>query len=177
MSGNRSQERVLDLGAGWPKGASGGTTALSGITLTGADTEDDTEKKGRPRTRKKTRKETRKEARKETQTEGTGGSKNRSARPVREQFVPSRGWPAPGGGRVGYMDPPTMWRATTVQACGLWPFAAGSGAPMTGVPLGQHLYTGATVCGDPLSLVHPGPVHLQPVPVHAGHAGPRASRP
>ncbi|MFJ4633960.1 ATP/GTP-binding protein [Streptomyces sp. NPDC088847] len=49
------------------------------------------------------------------------------------------------------MDPPTQWRATTVQACGLWPFAAGSGAPMTGVPLGQHLYTGATVCGDPLS--------------------------
>ncbi|KIF01440.1 ATP/GTP-binding protein [Streptomyces sp. RSD-27] len=44
-----------------------------------------------------------------------------------------------------------MWRATTVQACGLWPFAAGSGAPMTGVPLGQHLHTGATVCGDPIS--------------------------
>ncbi|MET7608132.1 ATP/GTP-binding protein [Streptomyces avermitilis] len=49
------------------------------------------------------------------------------------------------------MDPPTMWRATTVQACGLWPFAAGSSAPMTGVPLGQHLDTGATVCGDPIS--------------------------
>ncbi|WP_260695940.1 ATP/GTP-binding protein [Streptomyces sp. IB201691-2A2] len=49
------------------------------------------------------------------------------------------------------MDPPTMWRATTVQACGLWPFAAGSGSPMTGVPLGQHLDTGATVCGDPIS--------------------------
>ncbi|MFG3092925.1 ATP/GTP-binding protein [Streptomyces antibioticus] len=64
---------------------------------------------------------------------------------------PSRGWPGPGGGQVGYLDPPTMWRATTVQACGLWPFAAGSGAPMTGVPLGQHLLTGATVCGDPLS--------------------------
>ncbi|MFJ8017577.1 ATP/GTP-binding protein [Streptomyces sp. NPDC096339] len=49
------------------------------------------------------------------------------------------------------MDPPSMWRSTTVQACGLWPFAAGSGAPMTGVPLGQHLHTGATVCGDPIS--------------------------
>ncbi|WP_436847530.1 ATP/GTP-binding protein [Streptomyces aureus] len=49
------------------------------------------------------------------------------------------------------MDPPTMWRATTVQACGMWPFAAGSGSPMTGVPLGQHLFTGATVCGDPLN--------------------------
>ncbi|MGK3944975.1 ATP/GTP-binding protein [Streptomyces sp. RP5T] len=64
---------------------------------------------------------------------------------------PSRGWYGPGGGQVANMDPPSMWRATTVQACGLWPFAAGSGAPMTGVPLGQHLYTGATVCGDPLS--------------------------
>ncbi|WTL51395.1 ATP/GTP-binding protein (plasmid) [Streptomyces sp. NBC_01497] len=52
---------------------------------------------------------------------------------------------------MGNFTPPSLWRATTVQACGLWPFSAGSGAPMTGVPLGQHLYTGATVCGDPLS--------------------------
>lgn len=65
--------------------------------------------------------------------------------------VPPRGWYGPGGGQVGHLDPPSMWRATTVQACGLWPFAAGSGAPMTGVPLGQHLHTGATVCGDPIS--------------------------
>jgi len=65
--------------------------------------------------------------------------------------VPPRGWYGPGGGQVGHVDPPSMWRATTVQACGLWPFAAGSGAPMTGVPLGQHLHTGATVCGDPIS--------------------------
>ncbi|WP_373287097.1 ATP/GTP-binding protein [Wenjunlia tyrosinilytica] len=65
--------------------------------------------------------------------------------------APVRGWPGPGGGQIGHLDPPTMWRATTVQACGLWPFVAGSGAPMTGVPLGQHLFTGATVCGDPIS--------------------------
>ncbi|MFJ2163607.1 ATP/GTP-binding protein [Streptomyces sp. NPDC087856] len=63
----------------------------------------------------------------------------------------ARGWPGPGGGEIGHLDPPTMWRATTVQACGLWPFAAGSGSPMTGVPLGQHMGTGATVCGDPIS--------------------------
>lgn len=73
------------------------------------------------------------------------------AGPARAPMAPSRGFAGPGGGQVGYMDPPTMWRATTVQACGLWPFAAGSGAPMTGVPLGQHLHTGATVCGDPIS--------------------------
>ncbi|MFH8470889.1 ATP/GTP-binding protein [Streptomyces sp. NPDC017991] len=68
-----------------------------------------------------------------------------------EALPPARGWEGPGGGRIGNLDSPSLWRATTVQACGLWPFAAGSGAPMTGVPLGQHLYTGATVCGDPLS--------------------------
>ncbi|WP_431679091.1 ATP/GTP-binding protein [Kitasatospora sp. KL5] len=61
------------------------------------------------------------------------------------------GWAGPGGGQVGHLDPPALWRATTVQACGLWPFSAGSAAPMTGVPLGQHLFTGATVCGDPIS--------------------------
>ncbi|OIJ69161.1 ATP/GTP-binding protein [Streptomyces mangrovisoli] len=77
--------------------------------------------------------------------------KEKPSRPRKELYVPPRGWYGPGGGRVGYMDPPTMWRATTVQACGMWPFTAGSGSPMTGVPLGQHLFTGATVCGDPLN--------------------------
>ncbi|WP_431986246.1 ATP/GTP-binding protein [Streptomyces griseoflavus] len=78
------------------------------------------------------------------------GADSTASRP-RELYVPPRGWHGAGGGRVGYLDPPTMWRATTVQACGMWPFAAGSGSPMTGVPLGQHLFTGATVCGDPLN--------------------------
>jgi hypothetical protein len=49
------------------------------------------------------------------------------------------------------VEAPAMWRGTTVQVCGLWPFAAGSGAPLCGAPLGQHLLTGATVCGDPIS--------------------------
>ena len=43
------------------------------------------------------------------------------------------------------------WRGTTVQVCGLWPYAVGTGAPMIGVPLGRSLLTGATVCGDPIS--------------------------
>jgi hypothetical protein len=44
-----------------------------------------------------------------------------------------------------------MWRGTTIQVCGLWPFAAGSGSPMIGVPLGPNLLTGATLCADPIS--------------------------
>lgn len=49
------------------------------------------------------------------------------------------------------MEAPAMWRGTSVQVCGLWPFAAGSGSPSAGAPLGQNLLTGVTVCGDPLS--------------------------
>jgi len=88
--------------------------------------------------------------RKPEKNKGNKTSKKKPVKPREEPFN-GRGWPGPGGGQVANMDPPTMWRATTVQACGLWPFAAGSGAPMSGVPLGRHLYTGATVCGDPLS--------------------------
>ncbi|MEU1888859.1 ATP/GTP-binding protein [Micromonospora rifamycinica] len=113
--------RVDGLGAGWPAGTSGARTALTGLV---GDPDD--EAPAPPR-------------------------KTRPPRPRRELPVPTRGWEGAGGGRVGYLDAPTMWRATTVQACGLWPFSAGSGAPMSGVPLGQHLFTGATVCGDPIS--------------------------
>lgn len=62
-----------------------------------------------------------------------------------------RGWAVDGGGQPGWLQPSPEFRATTVQACGLWPFAAGAGAPMTGVPVGRHLATGATVCMDPIS--------------------------
>ena len=37
------------------------------------------------------------------------------------------------------------------QVCGLWPFAAGSGTPMVGVPVGRDIRTGATVCSDPVN--------------------------
>jgi len=39
-----------------------------------------------------------------------------------------------GGGRWEYLPVPPEWRATTVQACGLWLFAAGSARPVQGVP-------------------------------------------
>lgn len=72
----------------------------------------------------------------------------RSARPVR---TPSRGWSGPGGGRAGHLHPAAEFRATTLQVCGLWPFAAGTGSPMVGVPVGRSTITGAVVCCDPIS--------------------------
>jgi hypothetical protein len=63
----------------------------------------------------------------------------------------ARGWPGRGGGASLYLQAPDEWRATTNQACGLWPFAAGTGSPMIGVPLGRNLLSGATLCADPIS--------------------------
>jgi len=65
--------------------------------------------------------------------------------------ITRRGYTGRGLGRASYVEAPPEWRATTVQACGLWPFAVGSGSPPIGTPLGRHLLTGQTVCFDPLS--------------------------
>jgi len=70
---------------------------------------------------------------------------------VRPHRPAGRGWGGRGGGASQYLQLPDMWRGTTVQVCGLWPFAIGSGSPVVGVPLGRHLHSGATVCCDPIS--------------------------
>ncbi|MQA03532.1 MAG: ATP/GTP-binding protein [Streptosporangiales bacterium] len=56
-----------------------------------------------------------------------------------------------GGGKMSYLDLPQEYRATTRQVCGLWPFIAGAGTPMIGVPLGRDLITGSTLCMDPIA--------------------------
>jgi len=61
-----------------------------------------------------------------------------------------RGWAGPGAGRERYIEPAPEWQGTTVQVCGLWPFIAGSGNPVRGVPLGPNLLNGSTVCADPI---------------------------
>ena len=60
-------------------------------------------------------------------------------------------------------EEPTTARGTTIQVCGLWPFAGGSGAPRYGVPAGKHQRTGAAVT-------------LDPVPVLVGELGARYHR-
>jgi len=62
-----------------------------------------------------------------------------------------RGWPGPGGGYSTYLQAAPEWRGTTVQVCGMWPFAAGTGSPMVGVPIGRNILSGATMCCDPIS--------------------------
>jgi hypothetical protein len=62
-----------------------------------------------------------------------------------------RGWSGRGRGSSVYVQAADEWRGTTVQVCGLWPFAAGTGSPMVGVPIGRNLLSGATLCADPVS--------------------------
>jgi len=62
-----------------------------------------------------------------------------------------RGWLGRGRGEANVIQPVDEWRGTTVQVCGLHPFSVGTGTPMVGVPLGLQLFTGATVCADPIS--------------------------
>lgn len=139
---------LSELGAGWPRGASGPTTALSDLVVPPQEAQDRELDETGPQTPRALRRARRQRAQEEAAEQRY---LRRLARANREDSVPHRGPHAPGGGRVAALDPPTMWRATTVQACGLWPFVSGSGAPMIGVPLGQHINTGATVCGDPLN--------------------------
>ncbi len=81
------------------------------------------------------------------------GKRDRRERPV----IPGpRGWNRAEGGYAATITPPPTWRATSNQACGLWPFPLGAGIPLIGAPLGKHLLTGGTACADPISLFEAG---------------------
>lgn len=54
------------------------------------------------------------------------------------------------------VEEPVTARGTTIQVCGLWPFAGGSGAPRYGVPAGKHQRTGASVALDPITYFETG---------------------
>lgn len=62
-----------------------------------------------------------------------------------------RGFTRRVGGRSSLVEAPPEWRGTTVQVCGLWPFAAGSGMPLVGVPVGRELTSNTALCCDPIS--------------------------
>lgn len=68
-----------------------------------------------------------------------------------EPLPPARGWKRPYGGRSAYVDPGAQYQATTVQAAGLSPFTAGTGAPLAGTPVGRHQLTGEVVCLDAMT--------------------------
>lgn len=71
---------------------------------------------------------------------------------VRRTRTPGpRGFAGRGGGAASVIVPEPLFRGTSVQVCGLYPFGVGSGTPMKGAPLGRHQDTAATVCCDPIA--------------------------
>jgi hypothetical protein len=71
--------------------------------------------------------------------------------------VPSAwGWKAPGAGRAAHVTAAPEYQATTTQACGLYPYVAGSGTPVAGTPVGRHQLWGEVVCLDPLAWLRAG---------------------
>ncbi|MGO9899522.1 MAG: ATP/GTP-binding protein [Solirubrobacteraceae bacterium] len=68
----------------------------------------------------------------------------------------ARGYKGAGCGRDGYIDTPVMWRGSTFQVCGLWPWLLGSNSPRNAALLGRHIDTGEMVCADPLSYFKGG---------------------
>ena len=59
-------------------------------------------------------------------------------------------------GRWRLMPIPPTFRGTSVQVCGFWPFAGGSSRPAIGIPVGQDIQTGSSVCCDPFSWFNAG---------------------
>ena len=93
------------------------------------------------------RRPTKRAAAKPTAEQGRGQKENKPA--VRRPGP--RGWLGRGRGAAAVVQPVDEWRGTTVQVCGLHPFSVGTGTPVIGVPMGLQLFTGATVCADPVS--------------------------
>ena len=85
-----------------------------------------------------------------TPDDGTGPA------PAGAAVPPAWGWKIPGSGRAAHVDGGPRYQATSTQACGLYPFAAGAGTPTAGTPVGRHLLTGEIVCLDPMAWLRAG---------------------
>jgi hypothetical protein len=73
-----------------------------------------------------------------------------------EPLPPAWGWKRPFGGRAATVTAAPEYQATTVQACGLFPFVAGTGSPLAGTPIGRNQLDGEVVCLDPLAWLRAG---------------------
>jgi hypothetical protein len=83
-------------------------------------------------------------------------SRDRALTSAPARVAPAWGWRAPFTGRAAHVAVPPEFQATTNQACGLFPFMAGSGTPLAGTPVGRHLLWGEMVCLDPLAWLRAG---------------------
>ena len=86
------------------------------------------------------------------------GTRPTARRPVLPpaQVPPAWGWKIPFAGRAAHVTAASEYQAATTQACGLYPYVAGSGTPAVGTPVGRHQLWGEVVCLDPLAWLRAG---------------------
>lgn len=72
------------------------------------------------------------------------------------QVPPAWGWKIPLAGRAAHVTPAPEYQGTSTQVCGLYPYVAGSGAPVAGTPVGRHQLFGEVVCLDPVAWLRAG---------------------
>lgn len=88
-----------------------------------------------------------------------------------QKNVTPRGIKEPDGGFANWIENPREFQATSFQVCGLYPFVAGVGVPMIGVPLGRHLDSGSIICSDPISWFAKGDLIPNPSLMVTGRPG------
>src|SRR5690606_27092595 len=122
------------------RGDSGGTMTINPPTSEATNAPHGTSLRREPLSAKARKKAAKSAARQQrTARQDELRAQRRENRATRGTRPGPRGFSGAGGGRVSYVEAPPEWRGTTVQVCGLWPFSAGSGTPMVGVPVGREL--------------------------------------
>jgi Cdc6-like AAA superfamily ATPase len=88
---------------------------------------------------------------------GTGGREESRER-RRVPVPPRRGWARPWGGRAATLPPVPVYRGSTAQVEGLYPWLFGGSLPAAGAVIGIDCLTGATFCCHPLAWLAAGVV-------------------
>lgn len=66
-----------------------------------------------------------------------------------------RGWPQPHAGWAPNPVRPVVWRASSRQLAGIYPFLHPTGVPAVGAPIGRNVLTRQTFCCHPTAWVTP----------------------
>jgi hypothetical protein len=89
--------------------------------------------------------------------QGKDGKAERPVVPgIRERIPPRRGWPRPYGGRAPLPPAVPVFRGSTAEVQGLYPWLYGAGVPAAGAYMGIDCLTGGAFCCHPLEWLAAG---------------------
>jgi hypothetical protein len=71
----------------------------------------------------------------------------------RVAVVPRKGWMTRDGGRAASLPQPSVWRATTASAAGVYPWLVAQPLPAVGAAIGYDIFSRSTFCSHPVEWV------------------------